>query len=144
MEHIAGVRRQHRMGYPKEFMIGYQVEVTGFKTKNRMLEMFTGDDIAPGFFAWAIPNGDTHRIGMWSRAEDLDGRSCEELLNNLMTKSRWAYKFEDCKEIGRFCGPIPTGSSSKTSTRSSITDWRCSRFSKTNYRRRNWTWNGSS
>jgi len=103
------VRRQHRMGYPKEFMIGYQVEVTGFKTKNRMLEMFTGDDIAPGFFAWAIPNGDTHRIGMWSRAEDLDGRSCEELLNNLMTKSRWAYKFEDCKEIGRFCGPIPAG-----------------------------------
>ena len=103
------VRRQHRMGYPKEFMVGYQVEVTGFKTKNRMLEMFTGEDIAPGFFAWAIPNGDTHRIGMWSRAEDLDGRSCEELLNNLMTKSRWAYKFEDCKEIGRFCGPIPAG-----------------------------------
>ena len=32
------------MGYPKEFMIGYQVEVTGFKTKNRMLEMFTGDE----------------------------------------------------------------------------------------------------
>ena len=28
------VRRQHRMGYPKEFMVGYQVEVTGFKTKN--------------------------------------------------------------------------------------------------------------
>ena len=103
------VRRQHRMGYPKEFMVGYQVEVTGFKTKNRMLEMFTGEDIAPGFFAWAIPNGDTHRIGMWSRAEDLEGRSCEELLNNLMTKSRWAYKFEDCKEIGRFCGPIPAG-----------------------------------
>ena len=103
------VRRQHRMGYPKEFMIGYQVEVTGFETKERMLEMFTGEDIAPGFFAWAIPNGDTHRIGMWSRAEDLDGRSCEELLNNLMTKSRWSYKFEKCKEIGRFCGPIPAG-----------------------------------
>ncbi len=103
------VRRQHRMGYPKEFMIGYQVEVTGFETKERMLEMFTGEDIAPGFFAWAIPNGDTHRIGMWSRAEDLDGRSCEELLNNLMTKSRWAHKFENCKEIGRFCGPIPAG-----------------------------------
>ena len=103
------VRRQHRMGYPKEFMIGYQVEVTGFQTKDRMLEMFTGEDIAPGFFAWAIPNGDTHRIGMWSRAEDLDGRSCEELLNNLMTKSRWSKKFENCKEIGRFCGPIPAG-----------------------------------
>jgi digeranylgeranylglycerophospholipid reductase len=97
------------MGYPKEFMIGYQVEVTGFQTKNRMLEMFTGDDIAPGFFAWAIPNGDTYRIGMWSRPEDLDGRSCEELLNYLMTKSRWANKFVNCKEIGRFCGPIPAG-----------------------------------
>ena len=103
------VRRHHRMGYPKEFMIGYQVEVTGYETKNRMLEMFTGENIAPGFFAWAIPNGDTHRIGMWSRAEDLDGRSCEELLNYLMNKSRWANKFKNCKEIGRFCGPIPSG-----------------------------------
>lgn len=103
------VRRHHRMGYPKEFMIGYQIEVTGFKTKNRMLEMFTGEDIAPGFFAWAIPNGDTYRIGMWSRSEDLDGRSCEDLLNNLMKKSRWADKFENCKEVGRFCGPIPAG-----------------------------------
>jgi len=103
------VRRHHRMGYPKEFMIGYQIEVTGFETKNRMLEMFTGEDIAPGFFAWAIPNGDTYRIGMWGRPEDLDGRSCEELLNNLMTKSRWASKFEKCKEVGKFCGPIPAG-----------------------------------
>ncbi len=103
------VRRHHRMGYPKEFMIGYQVEVTGYETKNRMLEMFTGEDIAPGFFAWAIPNGDTHRIGMWSRAEDLDGRSCEQLLSFLMYKSRWANKFKNCKEIGKFCGPIPSG-----------------------------------
>ena len=103
------VRRHHRMGYPKEYMIGYQIEVTGFKTKNRRLEMFTGENIAPGFFAWAIPNGDTHRIGMWSRADDLDGRNCEELLNHLMFKSRWAEKFENCKEIGRFCGPIPAG-----------------------------------
>lgn len=103
------VRRHHRMGYPKEYMIGYQIEVTGYETKSRRLEMFTGEDIAPGFFAWAIPNGDTHRIGMWSRAEDLDGRSCEELLNNLMYKSRWAEKFRKCKEIGKFCGPIPAG-----------------------------------
>ena len=103
------VRRHHRMGYPREYMIGYQIEVTGFNTKHRMLEMFTGEDIAPGFFAWAIPNGDTHRIGMWSRADDLDGRNCEELLNNLMYKSRWSEKFKECKEIGRFCGPIPAG-----------------------------------
>ena len=103
------VRRQHRMGYPKEFMIGYQIEVTGYETEHRMLEMFTGEDIAPGFFAWAIPNGDTHRIGMWSRAEDLDGRSCEQLLSFLMHKSKWAEKFKNCQETGRFCGPIPSG-----------------------------------
>lgn len=103
------VRRTLRMGRPKEMMIGYQIEVSGYVGEQGKLDMFTGYDVAPGFFAWAIPNGDTHRIGLWSRAEDLDGRSCEQLLENLMTNSIWAEKFSDCRETARFCGPIPSG-----------------------------------
>ena len=39
--------------------------------KPNWLEMYTGRDIAPGLFAWVIPSGDnTHRIGIWGRAQD--------------------------------------------------------------------------
>lgn len=103
------VRRQLKMGKPKEFMIGYQVEVTGYRGVEGYLDMFTGNDVAPGLFAWAIPNGKTHRIGVWSRAEDLDGRSCEQLIEYLMKQSDWSERFDNCRETARFCGPIPCG-----------------------------------
>ena len=103
------VRRKLKMGKPKEFMIGYQLEVSGYGGVEGYLDMFTGKDVAPGLFAWAIPNGETHRIGVWSRAEDLDGRSCEQLIEYLMKQSDWSERFDNCRETARFCGPIPCG-----------------------------------
>ena len=103
------VRRNFKMGKPKEMMIGYQIEVSGYEGKDGWLDMYTGSDIAPGFFAWVVPNGETHRVGMWSRAADLDGSSCDEMLNKLMTHDLWAERFKNCVETARFCGPIPVG-----------------------------------
>ena len=58
-------RRQFKMGRPKELMIGFQAEVVGYESRERWLEMFSGSEIAPGFFAWVIPSGnETHRIGL--------------------------------------------------------------------------------
>ena len=70
-----------RMGRPKEMMIGYQVEVTGYPNEVGKLDMFTGSQIAPDFFSWAIPSGETTRIGMWSKAELLTDKSCEMLIS---------------------------------------------------------------
>jgi len=103
------VRRNFRMGRPKEMMIGFQLEVTGYVGENGKLDMYTGSEIAPGFFAWAIPSGDTTRIGAWSKAELLGGRSPEQLLNTLMHESQWSHRFSACREVGRFCGPVPSG-----------------------------------
>ncbi len=103
------VRRYMRMGRPKEMMIGYQVEVTGYPNEKGKLDMFTGSQIAPGFFSWAIPSGETTRIGMWSKAELLTNESCEVLISNLMNNSMWKNRFEDCTIIGRFGGPVPSG-----------------------------------
>lgn len=104
------VRHWLRSGRPKEIMIGNQVEVTGFHTEDRWLEMFTGESIAPGFFAWAIPTGfGTHRIGLWSSPDRLDEASPETLLHRLMTTSRHASRFVDCQIVARYCGPIPGG-----------------------------------
>ncbi len=103
-------RRHFKMGRPKEMMVGFQADVTGLTGPDKWLEMYTGEDIAPGFFAWVIPcgNGD-HRIGLWSRPEDLEGRTVEELYETLITHPKWENRFTGMKEISKYCGPVPCG-----------------------------------
>jgi geranylgeranyl reductase family protein len=103
------VRRHFKMGRPKELMIGFQVEVTGYKGESGRLDMYTGSRFSPGFFAWAIPSGETTRIGTWSKPEMMKEQSCEQLLDRLRLEPLWSERFSECREIGRFCGPIPSG-----------------------------------
>ena len=103
------VRRRFKMGRPKELMIGFQVEVTGYKGAPGRLDMYTGSKFSPGFFAWAIPSGETTRIGTWSKPELMGEESCELLLDRLRKEPLWSERFSDCQEVGRFCGPIPSG-----------------------------------
>ena len=97
------------MGRPKELMIGFQIEVTGYPGEEGRLDLFTGEDIAPGFFAWAIPSGNTTRIGNWTLPQKLGEKSCEDLLETLIKSPKWNQRFANCKEVGRYCGPVPSG-----------------------------------
>jgi len=108
------VRKKFRMGRPKENMIGFQIEVSGYMNDSGRLDMFTGKSVAPGFFAWAIPSGETTRIGTWSKGNLLDEVSSEQCLNKLMESPLWIEKFANCKEIGRFCGLVPSGMVKRT------------------------------
>jgi len=46
----------------------YQYEVAGIDIDDKIVEMFYGQNIAPGFFAWIIPLGDRRaRIGLAAR-----------------------------------------------------------------------------
>lgn len=102
-------RRHFRLGRPTELMVGAQIEVTGYRGEDGWLDMYTGHEVAPGLFAWVVPNGRTWRIGVWVRPADLDGRHAEDLLTALITHPRWADRFADIRETARFCGPIPAG-----------------------------------
>ena len=102
-------RRHFRFGRPKEFMIGFQAEVMGYEGVPGRLEMFSGEEVAPGLFAWAIPNGETHRIGVWAHPERLGGRSCEMLYDALLTHPLWRDRFANIHETARFCGPLACG-----------------------------------
>jgi flavin-dependent dehydrogenase len=108
-------RRYFKMGRPKEMMIGFQVEVLGYNGTERWLEMYSGSEIAPGFFAWVIPSGfGSHRIGIWSTPERLKGRSVEQCYEDLIQHPLWKERFQGIKEIARYCGPIPSGMVKKT------------------------------
>ena len=104
------VRRKYKMGKPTEMMVGFQSEVVGYESEDNWLQMYSGDDIAAGLFAWVIPSGlGTHRIGVWAKPGDLNGRSVEELYDTLLQHPLWRERFANCKEIARYCGPIPCG-----------------------------------
>ena len=103
-------RRHFKMGKPKELMIGFQAEVVGYEGRDRWLEMFSGSEIAPGFFAWVIPSGNgSHRIGLWSTAKRLEGRSIEQCYDNLIMHPLWKDRFSNISETARYCGPVPSG-----------------------------------
>lgn len=103
-------RRHFKMGKPKELMIGFQAEVVGYEGRDRWLEMFSGSEIAPGFFAWVIPSGNgSHRIGLWSTAKRLEGRSIEQCYDNLIKHPLWKNRFSNISETARYCGPVPSG-----------------------------------
>ena len=103
-------RRHFKMGRPKELMIGFQTEVVGYQGRDRWLEMYSGSAIAPGFFAWVIPSGfGTHRIGLWSTADRLNGRSIESCYQDLIDHPLWKDRFENVSEVARYCGPVPSG-----------------------------------
>ncbi|MDP6869784.1 MAG: geranylgeranyl reductase family protein [Candidatus Poseidoniaceae archaeon] len=103
-------RRHFKMGRPKEMMVGFQADVTGLKGPDNWLEMYTGEEVAPGFFAWVIPCGDgNHRIGVWSTPDCLEGRSVEGLYETLIHHPQWKERFSGMKEISKYCGPVPCG-----------------------------------
>ncbi len=103
------VRRYFRMGKPTETMIGFQIEMTGYDGQHGMLDMYTGHSISPGFFSWAIPSGETTRIGTWTKAGMMNGSSSEDFLRKLLTNKSLNDRFANCSEIGRYCGPVPSG-----------------------------------
>ena len=103
------VRRNFRMGNPSEMMIGFQIEVTGYNGDVGMLDMYTGKNISPGFFSWAIPTGETTRVGTWTKAKMMDGLSSEQYLERMLRDQQINSRFELCSEVARFCGPVPSG-----------------------------------
>ncbi len=49
---------------PKKILPGFEVELTGVRGDPGYVRLFVGHEIAPGFFGWIIPSGDTARVGL--------------------------------------------------------------------------------
>ena len=49
---------------PRKILPGFEVELTGVRGDPGFVKLFVGNEIAPGFFGWIIPSGDTARVGL--------------------------------------------------------------------------------
>ena len=61
------IRDRFGLPSPAEFLVGIGAEVTGTSLNSKFVEIFVGENIAPGFFAWIIPTSKTGteaRIGL--------------------------------------------------------------------------------
>ena len=64
-------RRAARLPAPKHMLMGIQVDLRGVDLESDLVELYFGRNIAPGFFAWAIPAEDITRVGLCTWDADL-------------------------------------------------------------------------
>lgn len=60
----SNVAKWFRILRPKTILPGFEVELAGVRGDPGFVKLFLGHDVAPGFFGWIIPSGDTARVGL--------------------------------------------------------------------------------
>ncbi|MFH1450769.1 MAG: NAD(P)/FAD-dependent oxidoreductase [archaeon] len=85
-------------GFPQfeEVITGLQYEIPGKYYETDFVELYFGNDVAPGFFAWIVPAGDRIRVGLGST------KNPKEYLDRFLDK-----KFPSCEILERQAGQIP-------------------------------------
>jgi len=95
-------RRASRLSPPKHILKGIQVDLRGVHMDPDFVEVFLGREVAPGFFAWAIPAGDVTRVGLctWDSAA-----TPAVYLKKLLSRP----EFKHAKRVSVASGKIPVG-----------------------------------
>lgn len=105
------IRRRFNFPEPKEFLISIGAEVEHIHLDPTFVEIFLGRQIAPGFFAWAIPTntqGTKARIGLC--IEKHAPFSIKKYFNTLLKNPI----FQDINILKYLGGTIPLGYLKKT------------------------------
>ncbi len=107
---MSGVGRAAGLDRCDKFLSGIQFEAP-YKAKDpEYVEIFTGNNVAPGFFAWAVPFEGMARIGLAKNPDDLPARHyADKLLKHPVVESRYR-----CSHTEFVLGGIPLGPPVKT------------------------------
>jgi len=100
-------------GLPRcdKFLSGIQFEAPYIPKDTEYVEIFTGNEFAPGFFGWAVPFSGMARIGL-AKNPGLPARYClEKLLHHPVVASR--YRGSRTEHV---VGGIPIGPPRKTAS----------------------------
>jgi len=107
------IRDRFILPEPKEFLRGIGAEITNTNLNPEFVEIFVGEKIAPGFFAWIIPTnnkGTNARVGLCTNQNISPKFYLQNFLKNKNIK-RFFKNFKIIKYIG---GVIPLGFLKKT------------------------------
>ena len=97
---VSSVARWAGLSRPKELLVGLQAIVRA-EIPREQVEVFLGRQVAPGFFAWAVPAGDGElRVGLATQ----HGKVAGELLDRLL-----ATRFPQAEVVAKVAGLIPIG-----------------------------------
>ena len=60
----SNVAKWFRILKPRTILPGFEIDMVGVKGDPGLVKVFLGSAIAPGFFGWIIPAGETARVGL--------------------------------------------------------------------------------
>lgn len=95
-------RRAAHLPPPKHMLTGIQVDLKGVDLDPDFVEVFLGRQVAPGFFAWAIPAGDIARVGLCTW--DVDEPPVV-FLKKLLSRP----EFSHARRVSAASGKVPIG-----------------------------------
>lgn len=104
------VGRAAGFGRCDKFLSGIQFEAPYSAKDPEYVEIFTGNDLAPGFFGWAVPFDGMARIGL---AKNMTGHPARYHLEKLLRHPVVASRYKDSR-IEHVVGGIPLGPPPKT------------------------------
>lgn len=100
------VARDAELQTSREVLAAFGGDVEGLTTKENHVELFVGSEVAPRFFAWIIPTGEsTGRLGL---ATSLPSRP-KKYFWDLFKKGAPSALLENAKIVNRISGLIPFG-----------------------------------
>ena len=103
------------LSQPTEMLKGIGAELTNVDLDPDFVEIFIGNDIAPGFFAWIIPTnrqGTTARVGLCTRPDA--PHHPKHYFSNLFTYKHALSFLEGSHIFKKIGGVIPVGTLKKT------------------------------
>lgn len=103
----SGTARSLGLGAARDLVRGLEVDLRLRAEDQRKVRVFLGNDIAPGFFAWAIPCGDLTRVGL---CVSRDRGTPQDFLTRLLEREGWA----GAERVRTYSGAIPLGHIDRT------------------------------
>ena len=95
-------RRAAHLPAPRHMLTGIQVDLKGVELDPEFVEVYLGRQVAPGFFAWAIPAEDIARVGLCTW--DVDEPPVV-FLKKLLSRP----EFSRARKVSAASGKVPVG-----------------------------------